>query len=224
MHGQAVVDAVREQRATELDRLGSDKYLIAATGADLSSGPVLRTVARSAAGARDVYAQWAEGESDEVAAAFADAADREADAYERVVAAGDLGEVAADSADGAEAVGDAADGPEAAVTAALQGTEGTVERVGAGLVGRPLVVDRTLLQVVSFFVNEADENRAQLARELRSDADARLEAGTALLDSVAESDEDVERAQAAAARVVADAYAAYADALEAMGVDPKPVC
>jgi hypothetical protein len=224
MHGQTVVDAVGEQRATELDRLGSDKYLIAATGADLSSGPVLRTVARSAAGGRDVFERWAGAESGDVAAAFADAADREADAYERVVAAADLGEVAADSAGGSEAVRDAADSPEAAVTAALSETDGTVERVAAGLVGRPLVADRTLLQVVSFFVNEADENRAQLARELRSDADARLEAGTALLDSVAESDEDVERAQAAAARVVADAYAAYADALEAMGVDPKPVC
>lgn len=39
----------------------------------------------------------------------------------------------------------------------LGAVERTAERVGAGLVGAPLVADRFYLQLVSFFVNEADE-------------------------------------------------------------------
>ena len=55
MNGQALVEAVRDSQATELDRLGSDKYLVAATGADLERSPVLQSVAASAASGRDTF-------------------------------------------------------------------------------------------------------------------------------------------------------------------------
>ena len=226
MDGQELVGRVREDEATALSRLGSDKYLIAATGADLGTGPVLRSVAAWTATGRDAFERWADEEDGDAAAAFADAAERERDHYERVADALPDGDGGDDDGGGATDDGEGAtDDPIAdAVGAALAASEGTGERVAAGLVGRALVADRVLLQVVNFFVNEADDRRADLARDLRSDADAQLETGIELLDSVCESDDDWAAARRAAAQVVADAYGAYANALEAMGVDPKPVC
>jgi len=218
MNGQALVEAVRESQATELDRLGSDKYLIAATGADLERAPVLRSVAESAASGRDAFRRWAEAATGEAATAFETAADVEVDHFDRV--AESLAALPDDGADAAATI----DGGDAPLTDALAGFEDPAERVAAAFVGRPLVADRALLQVVNFFVNEADENRADLARELRSDAQRRLDEGADLLDAVCETDADYERARRAAEEVVAAAYDDYATALEAMGVDPKPVC
>ncbi|WP_436929965.1 rubrerythrin family protein [Halosimplex halobium] len=218
MNGQALVDAVREAKATELDRLGSDKYLIAATGADLEGAPVLRSVAESAASGRDTFSRWADEATGDAASAFETAAEAECDRFDRVVDS--LAALPDDDADAAATI----DGTDAPLEDALAEVDGTVERLAAAFVGRPLVADRTLLQVVSFFVNEADEQRADLARDLRSETQARLDEGVDLLDAVCETDADWERAQRAAEDVVAAAYEAYATALEAMGVDPKPVC
>jgi hypothetical protein len=221
MDGDQFLSTVREDEATALSRLGSDKFLIAATGADLGTAPVLRTVARSAVAARDSFRTWAEEATGDPVSAFEAAADTERDHYERVVAA--MPE-AADDERGNALADDPNDGEAPAAESAMAAAEGTVERVAAGLVGRPLVLDRTHLQVVSFFVNEADDRRADLARDLRSDASDQLEGGVDLLDSLCDSDDDWERANRAAGLVVADAYDAYATALESMGVDPKPVC
>jgi len=89
--------------------------------------------------------------------------------------------------------------------------------VGAGLVGLPLVLDRLFLQGISFFVNEADEARADLFRDLRETTDG-------IRDSAADLDVDEERARNAASAVVTAAYDEYVDRLEAMGFDPKPIC
>jgi hypothetical protein len=218
MNGQKLVEAVREAKATELDRLGSDKYLIAATGADLERAPVLRSVAESAASGRDTFARWADEATGDPASAFETAAEAERDRFDRVVDS--LAALPDGDADAAATI-DRSDAP---LDDALAEADGTVERLAAAFVGRPLVADRTLLQVVSFFVNEADEGRADLARELRSDAQDRLDEGADLLDAVCETDADWERARRGAEAVVDAAYGEYATALEAMGVDPKPVC
>jgi len=215
MDGADFLERVRADEATALSRLGSDKYLIAVTGADLSTGPVLAAVGRSAAAARDTFDAWAAEGSDPAAAAFADAAATERDHYDRVADA---------MPDGESVVADAETPVVDAVADAMAASEDTIERAATGLVGRALVVDKAHLQVVSFFVNEADDARADLARELRSDAQAQLDAGVDLLGALCESDEEWERARRAAGRVVADAYDDYAAALDAMGVDPKPVC
>lgn len=228
MGGQSLVERVREERATELGRVGSDKYLVAATGADLSIGPVLRAMAQSAATGREVFGDWADeadadgtdaGESDgdgtaEAAAAFARAAETERDHYDRIAA--ELRDRADDDERPAPE-----DGP---VREALEEAAETPERIGAGLIGRSLVADRTHLQAVNFFVNEGDRDRADLFRDLRSDHADRVDDAAALLERACESDEDWDRAAAAAERVVEAAYREYADALESMGLDPKPVC
>ncbi|WP_135828242.1 rubrerythrin family protein [Halorussus halobius] len=209
--------AVRESKATELDRLGSQQSLVALTDADLDAERVLRAAARSEATARETFAGWADAESDDAAReAFAALADREADHYERVVAELDGGggndEVAAVSDDGVDPMHER-----------LRDLDATVERA-AGLVGRSLVADRTLLQVVNFFVNEADERRADLFRDLRADTEGAVSTGAELLERSCEGEADRERARETAEAVVQVAYDDYAETLAGMGLDPKPIC
>jgi hypothetical protein len=210
MDATAFRESVETAKATELDRLGSSKLLIALTDADLSETAVLRAAAFSEYLARETFERWAADESDAAASGvFADVAAQEADHYERVVDA--LG----------EPVEPDAVGP---MHAYLRDREDTVERAAAGLVGRGLVSLRTHLQVVSFFVNEADAGTADLFRDLRSETEDSLSAGLDLLESVCEDDADWERAQAVAEYVVQLAYDDYADSLTELGVDPKPIC
>jgi len=214
MDGATLIERVETDADTELRRLGSDKYLLAATGADLSPAPVVRSVARTAASGRETFAAWAEAGEGEAAAAFAAAADEEGDHYDRIVA-----ELAAIT--GSEERPEPADD---AVADALAAAERAPERVGAGLVGRSLVADRTLLQAVNFFVNEGDEARADLFREFRGVASDRLDGSAAVIDAVCTDDGEYERARTAAVTVIEAAYEEYAAALEEMGLDPKPVC
>ncbi|MFB6106070.1 MAG: rubrerythrin family protein [Halobacteriaceae archaeon] len=213
MDADTFVAAVEHDAATELDRLGSEKFLVAATEADLSATAVLRAAARSEAAARDTFDAWAAEERDAAAReAFAATATRESDHHDRVVAALD---------GGAEPPSDATPDP---MHEHLREVTGTIERVGAGLVGRPLVADRTLLQVVNFFVNEADPARADLFRDLRADTAETRARGATLLEERCEADADWERAREAATAVIRVAYEDYADTLDGMGLDPRPLC
>lgn len=209
MDGAALLDSVRTGTETELDRLGSEKALLAATEARLEPDPVLVTAAAALADARDRLAEWADAASDATAAdALRSAAGTLADAFDRVAA-----ELDGDGEDIA-----ALDAPFLALDA-----EGDIERVAAGTLGVPLVLDRLFLQTVSFFVNEADGQRADLFRDLRDETDAVLETGQDALDDLC-TDDGWERAEAAATAVIAAAYEDYVDRLDAMGFDPKPIC
>ncbi len=210
MDGAAVVSAVREDRATELDRLGSEKSLVAVTDARLDQATVFGAAAAAEARAHDTFTAWADDEPVAPAReAFRTVAATEADHYERVAALVD------------DPPTDPAPDP---LHDHLRGVDATVERVGAGLIGRPLVASRSLLQVVNFCVNEAARDAADLFRELRADSDATVETGADLLDTVCTDTADYERASAAAADTIAVAYEAYAARLDALGIDPKPVC
>jgi rubrerythrin len=210
MDGTAVLAAVREECATELDRLGSEKALVASTAAQLDRERVLAAAAAAEARAHETFTAWADDEGHAAAAdAFRDVAATEADHHERVVSLAD---------------GAVADTEVDALHDHLRDVAGTPERVAAGLVGRPLVASRSLLQVINFFVNEGETAAAETFRDLRSDTDATVERGAALLDEVCGSDAEYERARAAAVAAVEVAYEAYATDLEALGIDPKPVC
>ena len=210
MNGTELVEAVRESKATALERLGKEKALIAATDADLSAGAVLLAAAASERRAQRTFEAWAEREPNDAAReAFERAAAVEADHYERVVAR--LDEPPSE--------------PEAdPLHASLRETERTVERVGAGLVGRPLASERTLLQVINFFVNEADSAGAELFRDLREDTRELPAEGAALLDELCSGEDDWVLARKAAEDAVQIAYDDYAESLRGMGLDPKPVC
>ncbi|PSP55753.1 rubrerythrin family protein [Halobacteriales archaeon QS_1_67_19] len=210
MDAETVPDAVEEAKATELDRLGSQQALVALTDAELEAERVLRAAARSERTARETFAAWAD---DEAAAdareAFESLAEREREHYERVVA----------ELDEEPDFGDEID----PLHEHLRELDGTVARA-AGLIGRSLAADRTQLQVVNYFVNEADERRADLFRELRAETAESVDVGTDLLVARCEGESDAERARGVAERTVQVAYDDYAETLDGMGLDPKPIC
>jgi hypothetical protein len=200
MYAADTIAAVEDDTTTERSRLGSDKALISATGADLTADAIWAAAATREAGLADALDSW-------VAEVDGDAAD----AFERAATA------ASDRADRI----DAAPGEPDALSTHIDTVDGTAERVGAGLVAPALVLDRFYLQVVSFFINEADEGSADLVRELRTDA-SDLETAREALSTL--DDSGRETAREAAVEAIGAAYEEYASALEAMGLDPKPVC
>jgi rubrerythrin len=219
MDADAFPDAIRDAKVTELDRLGSQQALLALTDADLDAEHVLRAAARSERTARETFAEWADsadadGESD-AAGTFAALAEQERDHYERVTAELDAESDSADEFDPSDEVN--------SMHEYLRGLDTTVERA-AGLIGRSLASDRTQLQVVNFFVNEAEERRADLFRDLRAETQDGIATGTDLLAAHCDGEGDWERARDAAERTVQIAYDEYAETLEGIGLDPKPIC
>ena len=210
MNGDELVAAVREGRATELERLGKEKALIAETNASLERADVLRTAAEAEARAQATFEAWAADEADDTTRElFESVAETEADHRERIEA---LLDESVDTPD-----------PDP-LHEFLRGLDSTAERVGAGLVGRPLAAERTLLQVVNFFINEADNAAADEFRAIRSETQATVETGAEILDGVCTGDGDWVLAQKAAEDAIGTAYDDYAETLTGMGLDPKPVC
>ncbi|MFC5971108.1 rubrerythrin family protein [Halomarina salina] len=206
--------ALEDEKSTELDRLGSEKALVASTSAQLDAESVLAAAARAEARAADTFDQWAASESaEEVRETFERVAADERAHYERIVEHRDDAATDVDSDPDTDELHDY-----------LRSLDGSVERVASGLVARPMVASRSLLQTINFFVNDADESSAALFRELRSETDEMVDEGTDLLDALCESDDDWDRAAEAAEATIDRAYDSYADTLEGMGVDPKPVC
>ncbi|MEF8783300.1 MAG: rubrerythrin family protein [Haloarculaceae archaeon] len=209
MNGQMFVEEVREAKTTELNRLGSEKALLAATRADLSAEATLETVALALDGLRTAFAEWADETASETAReVFGDAVDSLEDEYDRVVA-----ELDVDPA-----------GEASAPIPTVRSFDRPEARVAAGLVGHGLVFNGTLLQAVSFFINEADPRRADLCRDLRSGANSRIDDGATALDDLCTVEDDWNRAEGAAIDVVEAAYRDYTGTLGDMGIDPKPVC
>jgi len=209
MDGATLVERVRENRRTELERLGSDKVLLALTGANLETTAVLQAIGTRIATLETTLRAWTETEDDDTAReAFATAAESAREQSAAIATALDAPLEPADDE----------------LATYLRERETTVGRVGAGLVGSSLVLDRFALQVVNFFVNEADEHRANQFRDIRSTVDDRLATGEDCLDAVCATDEEWERASDAAEQVIRLAYDDYVASLDAMGLDPKPVC
>ncbi|WP_440765559.1 rubrerythrin family protein [Natronorubrum sp. DTA7] len=203
-------DSVEESMSDELERLGSSKLLVALTDADLTEETVLRTVADSERAAMETVESWADDEEHTDARdAFAEFCEQEREHYDRVMTFLD-GEYDAE-ADASE------------LHDRLRSLETTAARLG-GLVGRSLVGERTHLQVVSFFVNEGDERRADVFRELRTETAAQGDRSAELLETVCEGSEDWNRARTAAEEAIDAAYDAYAGSLNDLGLDPKPIC
>jgi|AntDeeMetagen134_2_1112570.scaffolds.fasta_scaffold02381_5 hypothetical protein len=210
MDAASLRDSVEAEKRTQLDRLGSSKYLIALTDADLTEDVVLEAVAVSEYLARETFETYRDVEEHDVAReAFAAVAEQEAEHYDRVC----------------ERLGSRPEPDHAgAVHGYLRERDDTVARLGGGLLGRPLVSTRTHTQVVSFFVNEADRAGADLFRELKRETSEELDCGVDALDAVCETDDDFERARGTAEYTIQLAYDEYADSLEELGVNPKSVC
>jgi len=205
------VDDVREANQTALSRLGSSKALYAETDGELETEQVLRAAAIAEDAASETFAAWADDETDaDAAALFERVADEEADHYETVAAKLDEPPRAADN-----------DVP--AIQSVLRGFDDTVERAG-GLVGRCLVAKKSKEQYTGYFTGEADPKTASLFRGLGSDVNEQINDAAELVDAVCADEADRERARDAAGEAIQAAYEEYTESLEAMGVNPKPVC
>ncbi|QLG50426.1 rubrerythrin family protein [Natrinema halophilum] len=203
--------AIEETMSVELERLGSSKTLVALTDADLTVERVVRTVANSERAAADTFEAWADDEDHEGARKTFDAlGSQERDHYDQVVAL----------LEGDHDADDAAGGP---MHERLRSLETATDRLG-GVVGRSLVSDRMHLQVINFFVNESDERRADAFRDLRTETAAQGDRASSLLEDVCDGSGDWNRAQERAEDVIAVAYESYADSLDDLGLDPKPIC
>lgn len=209
MTADDVVEQVREDNRTALSRLGSSKALYADTRGEMDEETVLRAAAVAERAAHETFAAWADDEEGDAAEAFRETAEEERDHYERVLGKLDADEVAVDEVP--------------AIQAYLRGLDDTVERAG-GLLGRTVAAGKSKDQLVGFFVGQADPQTSQLFRELGSDLDGQLERAASLVEAVCETDEDRERALAAASEAIQTAYEEYTERLESMGVNPKPVC
>lgn len=210
MDGETFVERAEDAKATELDRLGSGKLLVALTDAELTAERVLAVAATSEYAAAETFHGWAADEpADDARSAFEAVAAQEDEHFDRVRAH-------LDSFD--------PPGTPGPMHAYLRGRADTVERVAAGLVARPLVSARTHTQVISFFINEADREVTDLFRDLKAETEAVVDRGTALLESTCEGDEDWERARATAEYLIQVAYDDFADGLAGLGLDPKSIC
>ncbi|MDY7082766.1 MAG: ferritin family protein [Halobacteria archaeon] len=211
MDAETLVDEVEESKKTELERLGTSKALVAATDGDLDTETVLEAAVETESEAAETFVEWAEDETDDDArGVFEDVADTERGHRDRLV------ELASDT--------DYGDDSTPGLHLHLRDIDDTVERVAAGLVGRTLVTDATLKQTVAYFVGQSATSEADLFRDLRRENRELVEDGKHLLDELCDDDEDWEKAREAAEEVVEIAYDEYAETLEGMGINPKPVC
>lgn len=201
--------ALEESKATQLTRLASNKLLLALTDADLDTEPVLAAAAASEYAAEETFRGWVDDEPDRAARTlFAEVAEQEADHLERVVAHLSTFDPPASP------------GP---MHAFLRGVDATVPRVAGGLVARGLVSARSHTQIIGFFVNEAEQELADLFRDLKAETDEEIQAGLTYLEEGVD-DDAWEAAMATAEYVIQVAYDDYADGLRDLGLDPKPIC
>lgn len=208
MDSEEFIEVVRAGNETELSRLGSSKSLFADTGGEMNAGDVLTAAATAEHHAAETYGEWADAESGAVAEAFAETEREERAHYGTVTGELDDHE------------------PEVipAIQAYLRELDDTAARLG-GFVGRTIAAEKSKTQMTGFFVGDADPQTAGLFRAMGDDLDAQLSRAAALLD--AECGDDAERwnrAREAADGAIQAAYDEYTDALESMGVNPKPVC
>jgi hypothetical protein len=200
MNAADLIDAVRDEKQTELSRLGSSKTLYADTRGEMEPDAIHAAAAAREAAAVDTFETWADDAADAAADLFTDAA---SEASER------LGDT--DPADREFHMHDT-----------LAGLDATVERLG-GLVGWTLVDKKVKEQLTGFFTGQADPQTASTYRSAGSEVEALREDAADLLDSTCDG-EDWDAAEAAAVDVVAAAYDDYVETLEELGVNPKDVC
>lgn len=213
METDAFLAEVRAANETALSRLGSSKSLYAFTDGEMTETAVASLAANvSHAAAIELEAYAADAMTDDAADAFS--AFGELSAAHAATAEDLTADVPArERHDAVGALADYGDGSGAT----------DVQRLGA-VVGYALVAKKLAEQSTGFFTGEADPQTASTFRSYGSDVAAHRDDVLAALASVADGDDDREAALEAATAVVQGAYEEYTARLEAMGVNPKPVC
>ncbi|MFB6300212.1 MAG: rubrerythrin family protein [Halobacteriales archaeon] len=211
MDAPAFVETIETAMATELNRLGSQKLLLALTGADLERETILQVVVTDGIAARELYESWATGASTSAfVEAIRAAADREEDHLDRLEDEFDI------------TTTPSFDRPP--VYTHLQEYTTPIERTAGGLVALPMLRMRTYNQVVGFFINEAAPGPTDVFRDLKAETETAITDGAAVLAELCTDETDQERARSAAEATITAAYESYAETLEGMGLDPRPIC
>ena len=203
MDADSFLNDLRDDRQTELARLGSSKAVYALTGGEMDGDAVRAGIAAELHELAAALSDWDDADGD-AAATFADAAEFAAE-Y-----AGSFDGEADRDADGTVVAGALA--------------ERTGEGRPAALAAALLVLDELAGQLVGFFVGDADRRSADEFRTFRDDLDDHRDAAAALLDARCEAPADWEAAREVGVDVIGAAYDWYVETLESMGVEPKNVC
>ena len=203
MDGTTLVDTVTDDLETQLSRLGSSTWLYALTDGDMTGEAVRAAAAADAVAAAETFESWADDADDDAAETFAT--------------------LAASATDRRDAVDSGADTADRGRYDVLADFDGTVARLG-GALGSLLVLDRTVGQMVGFFVGDADPSTANEVRDIRDGVGADRRRVVDALDSACSGDDDWDRAATAATAVVEATYDDYVEILESMGIKPKNVC
>ncbi|WP_251343152.1 rubrerythrin family protein [Haloplanus halophilus] len=156
--------------AEALDLLGSRDLLVALSGGEPRSEPLLRAAAASEYAARETFREWADTAADDaLRETYAAVAAREDDHLRRVRECLD------------EPRGHPPDGP-GPMHAYLRGREEPIHRVAGGMVGRTLVSLRTHGALLDFFEGR-DADAEALLRALRAETADCLDDGLDVLDA-----------------------------------------
>jgi uncharacterized Ntn-hydrolase superfamily protein len=206
MDGTTLLETLTDDLETELSRLGSSKWLYALTDGEMTAEALRVAAAADAAAAGDRFEAWAADADGPTATLFSDLAATSRNRREIVDAAESTTDPAPDR-----------------LYETLAACDDAPSRLG-GALGQSVVLDRTLGQMVGFFVGDADPTTASTFRELRSTVEDDRDRIVDELDSVCASDADWERARTVAEQAVTATYEEYVERLEAMGVQPKSVC
>lgn len=179
--------AVEASVETDLEHLDSSVPPVDGSGRRTSES-VLRAAAGVEAATRDRFAKWAEAAVDDLLHdTYLDAAEREAEHYERLLA--ELPDTSVEPSDGP-------------VSDYLRDVHNPAERIAAGFVGRALVDIRVQAHHEAYFARRGEERRARIFRDLRTETEGDVERGADLLEGFCRMDDDWERALDAATRVV----------------------
>lgn len=207
MDADALVETVREENNTALSRLGSSKSIYADTSGEMKPATVLAAAATRTSHAADLFDDWAETAGGGVATLCGDAADT----------------VGGHADDLSGRVDDFEPGERPAEVEHLSTLDGDPERAG-GLLGWALVMDQKTTQLTGYFTGQADPKTAGVFRAFGGDYESLVEATGSALETVCETQGEWQAATDAATEVIQAAYDEYVQRLEALGVNPKPVC
>ena len=198
MNAQEFTETVRTAHETPLSRLGSSKWVYALTDGDMTGDAVETAWARDSSAAHETFSAWADDESDDDARSVFGAVAESFDADPSTAEPRPTYDV-------------------------LDALDDTATRAG-GLLAWTLVTEKTLAQMVGFFVGDANPKTADTFREYKRENKDRLSTAEELLDILCDTADDWDRARDGTDRVVEAAYDDYVETLESMGIKPKNVC
>ncbi len=206
MEAEELVENIEVEKKTELSRLNSSKNLLAQTDGEIDVENILKETINSENSAIKTFQAWKKSEKNsEIKENLND--------FESIEK-GHLKKVEKEINNRYSPIDNSS------LHEYMRSLEATQERLGA-LIGRSLVSDNTLKQTTVFFVGRGEEKRADIFREMRKDNKEILDKTKKMLNKTCKDWGIPERT---AKKTIDIVYSNYAETLEGLGINPKPVC